>query len=463
MLVRLEQLLGRRPAHAARHRLRHRATRRGVRCGGIEVTGRRPQRRAARPRRASVARTSSSSPQDMTALDLGDARFDAVTCLFDSIGYPQTQRGAVIATLGGGAGGTSPRRARWPSSSSRARDDACTPRRCACGAGTPAAASWCGSPRPARPRRPADARGLRACRARPTAASSDRSRAPGRTVSSRCPEMGALMGPADSSCKSSVPAYRDAARSVRTPFMCSRWRAAGDAREGRGRAARAGSAVGRRLHIPGEPGRGVGRVSGETATSSSSTPAARPVPARVANAGEPPGARFAQARPPDEGGAGARARHQARERPHLVRAFPRAGAHRPRMVRDTVARRTAAGLPFVFTVWDLEYLEQPWFPEVSADGEWELRDVFYSRYVPGPPGSSSRTTPGAEQLMRHFHVGPERVLVLPHPDARVRPPGCRRGGPRRPARPARAVSALPGAVLVAQEPRHAAPRPGGAA
>lgn len=38
--------------------------------------------------------------QDMTELNLGDARFEAVTCLFDSIGYPQ-RNDLVIAALRG--------------------------------------------------------------------------------------------------------------------------------------------------------------------------------------------------------------------------------------------------------------------------------------------------------------------------------------------------------------------------
>jgi SAM-dependent methyltransferase len=41
--------------------------------------------------------------QDMTELDLGEARFDAVTCLFDSIGYPQ-QDELVTAALAGMGG-----------------------------------------------------------------------------------------------------------------------------------------------------------------------------------------------------------------------------------------------------------------------------------------------------------------------------------------------------------------------
>ena len=38
--------------------------------------------------------------QDMRHLDLGAERFDAVTCLFDSIGYPQTDDGVVAALTG---------------------------------------------------------------------------------------------------------------------------------------------------------------------------------------------------------------------------------------------------------------------------------------------------------------------------------------------------------------------------
>lgn len=35
--------------------------------------------------------------QDMRELDLGERRFDAVTCLFDSIGYPQSDEGVTAA------------------------------------------------------------------------------------------------------------------------------------------------------------------------------------------------------------------------------------------------------------------------------------------------------------------------------------------------------------------------------
>jgi glycosyltransferase involved in cell wall biosynthesis len=73
------------------------------------------------------------------------------------------------------------------------------------------------------------------------------------------------------------------------------------------------------------------------------------------------------------------------------------------------------GRPFLFTIWDLEHLEQPWFPEVSANGEWELRQVFYSRYVPRATRIIVPNDAGREQVLRHFHIRPERILVLSHP------------------------------------------------
>jgi SAM-dependent methyltransferase len=38
--------------------------------------------------------------QDMRTLDLGGERFEAITCLFDSIGYPQTDDGVIAALRG---------------------------------------------------------------------------------------------------------------------------------------------------------------------------------------------------------------------------------------------------------------------------------------------------------------------------------------------------------------------------
>jgi glycosyltransferase involved in cell wall biosynthesis len=72
-------------------------------------------------------------------------------------------------------------------------------------------------------------------------------------------------------------------------------------------------------------------------------------------------------------------------------------------------------LPYVFTVWDLEYLDQPWFPEVSRKGEWERRDHQYSRYLRKATRVIVPNEAGREQLLRLFPLRPERVCTLPHP------------------------------------------------
>jgi glycosyltransferase involved in cell wall biosynthesis len=71
--------------------------------------------------------------------------------------------------------------------------------------------------------------------------------------------------------------------------------------------------------------------------------------------------------------------------------------------------------PYLFTVWDIEYLDQPWFPEVSQDGDWMRRHSHYSRYVPMATRVIVPSEAGREQLLRHFSLGRERVLVLHHP------------------------------------------------
>jgi glycosyltransferase involved in cell wall biosynthesis len=76
------------------------------------------------------------------------------------------------------------------------------------------------------------------------------------------------------------------------------------------------------------------------------------------------------------------------------------------------------GLPYVFTVWDLEYLRQPWFPELSAGNEWELRDVQLRRWLQKASAVIVPNAAGTEQLQRHFHTPSARILELPHPTPR---------------------------------------------
>ena len=71
--------------------------------------------------------------------------------------------------------------------------------------------------------------------------------------------------------------------------------------------------------------------------------------------------------------------------------------------------------PFVFTVFDIEHARQPWFPEVSAHGEWERREQHLNRYIRKASRVIVPSIAGREQVVHHFRVDPERVLCLPHP------------------------------------------------
>jgi glycosyltransferase involved in cell wall biosynthesis len=71
--------------------------------------------------------------------------------------------------------------------------------------------------------------------------------------------------------------------------------------------------------------------------------------------------------------------------------------------------------PFVFTIFDVEHVRQPWFPEVSASGEWERRHYYFSRYIPKATRIIVPNEAGREQLMRYWRVEPDRFLLLGHP------------------------------------------------
>lgn len=72
-------------------------------------------------------------------------------------------------------------------------------------------------------------------------------------------------------------------------------------------------------------------------------------------------------------------------------------------------------LPFVCQVFDLEHRMKPWFPEVSADGEWEHRERHYNRYLRKATRVIVAGETGRDQVVRFFGVAPENCLPLKHP------------------------------------------------
>lgn len=131
-------------------------------------------------------------------------------------------------------------------------------------------------------------------------------------------------------------------------------------------------------------------------------------------------------------------RHLARTTP-LDRHMDEAGID---LVWFTTQVAVEVGRPYLFTLWDLEHMTQPWYPEVSAGGLWELRHSFFRRMIE-PATAVIVANEAARDLVTHaYTIGPERILCLPHPisdfalEAARRPPASEavlaRHGIRRP-------------------------------
>lgn len=75
-------------------------------------------------------------------------------------------------------------------------------------------------------------------------------------------------------------------------------------------------------------------------------------------------------------------------------------------------------LPFLTVVWDLQHRLQPFFPEVSADGEWERRERQYGVNLRRAAGVVVGTEAGRDEVMRFYGVDRARIHVLPHPTPR---------------------------------------------
>jgi glycosyltransferase involved in cell wall biosynthesis len=76
-------------------------------------------------------------------------------------------------------------------------------------------------------------------------------------------------------------------------------------------------------------------------------------------------------------------------------------------------------VPYMVVVWDLQHRLQPWFPEVSANGNWQHRDSLYGAVLGRAAAIIVGTQVGKIEVERFFRIDPSRILVMPHPTPRV--------------------------------------------
>lgn len=75
-------------------------------------------------------------------------------------------------------------------------------------------------------------------------------------------------------------------------------------------------------------------------------------------------------------------------------------------------------VPYMVVVWDLQHRLQPWFPEVSANGNWQHRDNIYTAVLGRAAAVIVGTQVGKLEVERFFRVDPSRILIMPHPTPR---------------------------------------------
>lgn len=72
-------------------------------------------------------------------------------------------------------------------------------------------------------------------------------------------------------------------------------------------------------------------------------------------------------------------------------------------------------IPYVTTLWDVQHLTHPWFPEISRNWQWEHRELFLSRHLRRATSIILGTRIGKDQLVQYYGVPEEHIDVLPHP------------------------------------------------
>ena len=82
---------------------------------------------------------------------------------------------------------------------------------------------------------------------------------------------------------------------------------------------------------------------------------------------------------------------------------------------NTTFEAVTLTIPFSAIVWDLQHRLQPFFPEVSANGEWKKREVFYSQVLKHATFVIVGTETGKNEVQRFYGTPDEKIRILPHP------------------------------------------------
>lgn len=71
--------------------------------------------------------------------------------------------------------------------------------------------------------------------------------------------------------------------------------------------------------------------------------------------------------------------------------------------------------PYIATVWDLQHRIQPYFPEVSLNGEWEKREDNFRKVLHKAAFIITGAEAGKKEIMNYYNISEDRIWKIPHP------------------------------------------------
>lgn len=81
-------------------------------------------------------------------------------------------------------------------------------------------------------------------------------------------------------------------------------------------------------------------------------------------------------------------------------------------------------VPYITTVWDLQHRLQPYFPEVSDHGQWDVREQEHATTLRRATVVLTGTDVGKAEIEQFYQVPSERIRVLPFPVPQFVLEGC---------------------------------------
>jgi glycosyltransferase involved in cell wall biosynthesis len=88
-------------------------------------------------------------------------------------------------------------------------------------------------------------------------------------------------------------------------------------------------------------------------------------------------------------------------------------AHKIEMVWSLGLDCPTMEVPYIATVWDLQHRVQPYYPEVSLEGEWNDRERFYSEVLRRAAFIVTGTTAGQQEVNQLFNISLDKIKIIP--------------------------------------------------